>query len=120
MAQTLPVPPFSGGLPQSQVYPTSGRKKHKINSSIKQRPLLVASWNVRSLWDTGLGARRRTALIGCEHARYNIDVAALSETRLPDKGTLVEMGTGYTFFGVAYPQLPVAFMVLGLQLGLRF
>ena len=30
----------------------------------------------------------------CELARYNIDIAALSETRLPDEGSLVESGTG--------------------------
>ena len=98
VAQTLPVPPFPDGLPQPQGYPTRGRKKYKINSSIKQRPLVVASWNVRTLQETGLGARRRTALIACELARYNIDIAALSETRLPDEGSLIEMGTGYTFF----------------------
>ena len=120
VAQTLPVPPFPGGQPQPQGYPTRGRKKYKINSSIKQRPLVVASWNVRTLQDTGLGARRRTALIACELARYNIDIAALRETRLPDKGSLVEIWTGYTFFGVVYPQLPVAFMAFDLQLELRF
>ena len=81
---------------------------------------MVESWNVRTLQDTGLGARRRTALIACELARYNIDIAALSETRLPDKGSLVEMGTGYAFSGVAYAQFPVAFMALDLQLGLCF
>ena len=64
---------------------------------------MVASWNVRTLQDTGLGARRRTALIACEIARYNIDIAVLSETRLPDKGSLVEMGTGYTFFWSGLP-----------------
>ena len=64
---------------------------------------MVASWNVRTLQNTGLGARRRTALIACELARYNIDIAALSETRLPDKGSLVEMGTGYTFFWRGLP-----------------
>ena len=58
---------------------------------------MVASWNVRTLRDAGLGALRHTALIACELARYNIDIAALSETRLPDEGSLVEMGTGYTF-----------------------
>ena len=55
---------------------------------------MVASWNVRTLQDTGLGARHRTALFACELVRYNIDIAALSETRLPDEGSLVEMGTG--------------------------
>ena len=81
---------------------------------------MVTSWNMRTLQDTGLGARRRTALIACELARYNIDIALLCETRLPDEGSLVEIGTGYTFSGVAYTQLPVAFMVSDLQLGLRF
>ena len=64
---------------------------------------MAASWNVRTLQDTGLGARRRTALIDCELARYNIDMAALSETRLPDEGSLVEIGTGYTFFWSGLP-----------------
>ena len=59
---------------------------------------MVASWNLRTLQDAGLGARRRTALIACELARYIIDIAALGETRLPDEGSLVEMGIGYTFF----------------------
>ena len=103
MAQALSVPPFPGGLPQPQGYPTRGKKKYKINSSIKQRPLVVASWNVRTLQDTGLGARRCTTLIACELARYNIDIAALSETRLPDEGSLVEMGTGYKFFWSGLP-----------------
>ena len=119
VAKTLPVPPFPGGLPLPRCYPTRGRKKYKKNSSIKQWPLVVSSWNVRTLQNTGLGARHRTALIACELARYDIDIAALSETRLPDEGSLVEMGIGYSFLGVAYPQLPVVFMALDLQLGLR-
>ena len=81
---------------------------------------MVASWNVRTLQDTGLGARHHTALIACELARYNIDIAALNETRLPDEGSLVEMGTGYTFFLSGLPTVAVAFMALDLQLGLRF
>ena len=85
------------------VIPHAVEKKYKINSSIKQMPLVVASWNVRTLQDTGLGARRRTALITCELARYNIDIAALSETRHPDDGSLVEMGTGYRFFWSGLP-----------------
>lgn len=31
-------------------------------------------------------------------ARYNIDIAALSETRLAGEGELCERGAGYTFF----------------------
>ena len=41
---------------------------------------------------------RRTALVGQELQRYNIDIAALSETRLADTGEITEVGAGYTFF----------------------
>ena len=41
---------------------------------------------------------RRTALVGRELGRYNIDIAALSETRLADTGEITEAGAGYTFF----------------------
>ena len=64
---------------------------------------MFASWKVRTLQDTGSGARRRTALIACELARYNIDIAALGETRLPGEGSLVEIGTGYIFFSSGPP-----------------
>ena len=99
----MPVPPFPGGLLQPHGNPTRGKKKYKINSSIKQRPLVVASWNVCTPQDTGLGARRRTTLIVCELVRYNIDIAALSEARLPDEGSRVEIQTGYTFFWSGLP-----------------
>nr|XP_054749441.1 uncharacterized protein LOC129254921 [Lytechinus pictus] len=42
--------------------------------------------------------QRRTALIASELGRYNIDIAALSETRLAGEGELYERGAGYTFF----------------------
>ena len=41
---------------------------------------------------------RRTALVCKELARFDIDVAALSETRLPGEGNIREAGTGYTIF----------------------
>ena len=41
---------------------------------------------------------RRTALVAAELRRYNIDIAAISETRLPGEDSLTEMGEGYTFF----------------------
>jgi exonuclease III len=40
---------------------------------------------------------RRSALIAKELARYKVDIAALSETRLADEGHLSEVGAGYTF-----------------------
>jgi len=56
---------------------------------------------------------RRTALVAAELNRYNIDIAALSETRLADEGSLSrslslslslsEVGRGYTFFWKGLP-----------------
>ena len=71
----------------------------------KQRPLMVASLNVRTLQHTGLVARRRNALNACELAIYSIDIAALSIPRLPDVGSLVEIWTGYTFFWNGLPNV---------------
>ena len=41
---------------------------------------------------------RRTALVSAELRRYNIDIAAISETRLPDEDSITEVGEGYTFY----------------------
>ncbi|VDL96943.1 unnamed protein product [Schistocephalus solidus] len=47
---------------------------------------------------------RRTALVARELARYNVDIAALSETRFSDQGQLEEVGAGYTFFWSGRPK----------------
>ena len=47
---------------------------------------------------------RMTAIAGHELARYNIAVAALSETRRADTGCVKEMGAGYTFFWSCKPE----------------
>ncbi|KAF7238139.1 Craniofacial development protein 2 [Varanus komodoensis] len=41
---------------------------------------------------------RRTALVARELARFNIDIAALCETRLANEGQLTETGGRYSFF----------------------
>jgi len=41
---------------------------------------------------------RRSALIAYELSRLNVDIAALSEIRFPDEGSLQEQGTRYTLF----------------------
>ena len=46
---------------------------------------------------------RSTALVAREVQRYNIDIAALTETSLPDSGTLTERGTSYTFYWQGKP-----------------
>ena len=43
--------------------------------------------------------QRRTALVGRElGGGYDIQIAALSETRFADVGEIKEVGAGYTFF----------------------
>ncbi|XP_034071876.1 LOW QUALITY PROTEIN: uncharacterized protein LOC117545945 [Gymnodraco acuticeps] len=66
----------------------------------------LKTWNVRTLLDSyGSSDRphRRTALVAAKLSRYNIDIAALSETRILDEGSLTEQGMGYTFFWKGYP-----------------
>ncbi|KAL8590784.1 hypothetical protein ACOMHN_059288 [Nucella lapillus] len=48
--------------------------------------------------ETSNRPERRTALIARELARYRIDIAAISETRLEDEGSVAEPKGGYTFF----------------------
>ena len=42
--------------------------------------------------------QRRRTLVGRELYRYKVEMTALSETRLAEKGLLKEVGAGYTFF----------------------
>ena len=55
---------------------------------------------MRTLMDNNQANRpqRRTALVGKELGRYNVDIAVLSETRLAEEGQLKERGASYTFF----------------------
>ena len=66
----------------------------------KQKKLILGARNVRTLLDRANTSRseRRTALVAKELQRYRMDIAALSETRLADEGSLREEGGGYTFF----------------------
>ena len=67
---------------------------------MKVIPLTIGAWNVRTLMDSSSSDRpeRRTALVGRELDRYNVEIAALSETHLAEEGLLKEVGAGYTFF----------------------
>ncbi|BHF63981.1 hypothetical protein SprV_0200697800 [Sparganum proliferum] len=49
-------------------------------------------------------AKRRTALVAREQARYKVDIAAISETRFSEQGQLEEVGAGYTFFWSSRPK----------------
>ncbi|VDL88553.1 unnamed protein product [Schistocephalus solidus] len=47
---------------------------------------------------------RRTTLVAWKLARYKVDIAALSETRLSEQGQLEEVGASYTFFWSERPK----------------
>ena len=78
-------------------HPCRGQK-HYIRKDKVTRNLKLATWNVRTLGDTGSRPERSTAPVARELKRYDIDIAALSETRLAETGQLVERGAGYTFY----------------------
>ena len=93
-------PQLGPGRHQATVEHTQPRTR--INN--KRVPLTLACWNVRTLLDIENSDRpqRRTALVSLELGRYNIDIAALSETRMSDAGDLKEP-SGYTFFWKGLP-----------------
>lgn len=64
----------------------------------------IGCWNIRTLLDLDRAERpeRRTAIVARELARLDLDIVALSETRLSDEGSLRENG-GYTFFWKGCP-----------------
>ncbi|XP_068757900.1 uncharacterized protein [Montipora capricornis] len=75
-------------------------------SQQKQKKFTLGAWNVQTRLDRArtLRTERRTALVAKELQRYPIDIAALSETRLADEGSMKEEGGGYTFLWEGKPQ----------------
>ncbi|VDM04882.1 unnamed protein product [Schistocephalus solidus] len=69
-------------------------------------PLTLAAWNVLSFLENPRSNRPelRTALDTREFARYNVGMAALSETQFSEQGQLEEVGAGYTFFWSGRPK----------------
>ena len=86
-------------------------KKKQKNIKLKKKKLLkkkiiikLGVWNIRTLLDSDPSRpARRTALIAQDLARYDVNIAALSETGLPDEGSLTEDQNGYTFYWSGYP-----------------
>jgi len=72
------------------------------------------NWNVRTLLDTDASDRpaRRTALVAAELHKYNVDIGALSETRLADEGSLTEVGGATLSSGRVF--LPTALIYTAL------
>ena len=83
----------------------AGENKQRQTERKKTKPLTLGTWNVRTLLDrkdkrknTDFRPERRTALVSKELSRYNIDIAARSETRLADTSEFEEVASGYTFY----------------------
>ena len=78
----------------------SKQESKKKKKKKKKKTRNIAAQDVRTLIDRDDTDRphRRTAFITSELARYKIDIAALSETRLAGKGELTEKSSGYSFF----------------------
>ena len=66
----------------------------------KHKRIILGAWNVRNLLNRAITLRpeRGTALVARELQHYRVDIAALSETWIPDKGSLREEGGDYTFW----------------------
>ena len=77
---------------------TIRRKNKRRNESFT-----CATWNIRTLTDSKVTDRleRRSAIIAHELERLNIDLVALSATRLLDEGSLVD--GNYKFFWKGLP-----------------
>lgn len=97
-------------------HPLSG---HNQKQTKTQKKLFLGAWNVRTFLDREDTARseRRTVLVAKELACYNIDIAALSETCLPDEGSLTELTSGYTFFWKGKAQ--TKYRIHGVRLAVR-
>ena len=103
--QTKQTNAISAAEAATPPFPLSSNQVPRRNRFRGKRQLNLATWNVRTMQDRGTDEQpeRRSALIAMELARYRIDVAALSETRLADQGKLCERGVGYTFYWIGHP-----------------
>ena len=91
---------YHTGSAVARVTKNHGARPHLENQLRRRRRqlLTIAQWNVRALLDREGAGRpeRRTALVAMELAKYNIDIAALCETRFSESGSLNDLE--YSFF----------------------
>ena len=66
----------------------------------KHKRIILGAWNVRTLLNRAITSRpeRGTTLVARELQRYRVDIAAHSETRIADEGSLREKGGDYNFW----------------------
>ena len=98
LIQTIVIPVCTFLLLCGDVHPHPGPVLPFSSRHPEAQLLNVASWNVRTLLETKRTSGRPTAIVSRELARYNIDIAAISETRVLGDTVIQEAGGGYTFF----------------------
>lgn len=81
-----------------QVQDGTGSRSFNSACETKLVTFKVACWNVLTMQDSNNSDRpqSRSALVAEELAHLNIDIAAVSEERFAEQGSLIERGAGYT------------------------
>ena len=82
----------------------------------KHKRIILGAENVRTLLKIAITSRpeRGTVLVARKLQLYRVDIAALSEKRIADVGSLKEVGGDYTFFWKESRKQKTGFTVLGL------
>ena len=86
----------------------------KYENSAKKQDFSVACW-IRTMFDLAYSScpERHSGLIAHELSSLDIDIAALSEVHLAYKGSLQELGAGFTFFWFGKSSTDIRFLVVG-------
>ena len=80
------------------VHPNPGPVLQPHRRHPEAKALVAAAWNVRTLLEKGRSHVRPTAIVSRVLSKYNVDIAALSETRVLGENRIDEVEGGYTFF----------------------
>ena len=95
---------FSSLLLCGDVHPNPGPSLPPHRRHRQTEAVITGSWNVRSLLESKHSHGRPTARVSRELDMHNIDIAALSETRVLGENVIEEPGGRYTFFLKGKPE----------------
>ena len=104
LMQLVTVPPLVLLLLCGDIHPNPGPVLPTTPRHPDAQAIVAGSWNVRTLLESKRSAARPTAIVSRELARYNIDIAALSETRILGYNIIPEDAGGYTFYLQGKPE----------------
>ena len=104
MVQVVTSPLLLSLLLCGDIHPNPGPVLPRSPRHPNAQLVVAGAWNVRTLLDSKRAAARPTAIVARELDRLNVDIAALSETRVLGENEIVEPGGGYTFFLKGRPE----------------